>query len=122
MFTKEVATHGRRTVPPTATREKQGGERCSGVVRMPLPAPVPIEDRARQQLLENCPYAFYLHCLSLQFENGVLTVRGRVPTFYLKQIIQSRLQNLDGVNQIDNLVDVVSATGLSSEPRIDSSE
>jgi hypothetical protein len=47
--------------------------------------------------------------------NGVLLLRGRVPTFYLKQMLQSWLKDLDGVSRIDNQVDVVSATGLSSE-------
>lgn len=90
------------------------------MVRLPLPAPVEI--RAQQRLLEDCPYAFYLQCISFQFNNGVLTVRGRVPTFYLKQIIQTRLRDLEGVTQVDNQVDVVSATGLSSEPQIDPSK
>ena len=45
-----------------------------------------------------------------------------VPTFYLKQILQTWLRKLDSVKQIDNQVDVVSATGLSSEPRIRSLE
>jgi len=45
-------------------------------------------------------------------------LRGRVPSFYLKQILQTWLRRLDGVEQIDNQVDVVSATGLSSEPHL----
>ena len=44
----------------------------------------------------------------------VLTVRGRVPTFYLKQMLQTMLMNLRGVSRIDNQVDVVSSHGLSS--------
>jgi BON domain-containing protein len=94
---------------------RQQGERCCGLVRMPLPPPV--ESRARQRLLEDCPYAFYFKSITFQFEDGRLIVRGRVPTFYLKQMLQVLLKNLDGVKQIDNQVDVVSATGLSSEPR-----
>ena len=120
MFTKEVSTLARSNARTALLPEKQGSERCCGIVRLPLPAP--IEERARQCLTENCPYAFYFKCVTLQFKNGVLTVRGRVPTFYLKQIVQTRLRDLDGVKQIDNQVDVVSATGLSSQPRIDLSE
>ena len=36
------------------------------------------------------------------------------PSFYLKQVLQTLLRNLDGVKQIDNQVDVVTSTGLSS--------
>jgi len=118
VFTKEVSTLARSNARTALLPEKQGSERCCGIVRLPLPAP--IEERARQRLTENCPYAFYFKCVTLQFKNGVLTVRGRVPSFYLKQIVQTRLRDLDGVKQIDNQVDVVSATGLSSEPRTES--
>jgi hypothetical protein len=36
-----------------------------------------------------------------------LTVRGSVPTFYLKQLLQSLLKDIDGVGRIDNQVEVV---------------
>ncbi len=84
------------------------------VVRLPLPAPV--ENQAREHLLSNCPYAFCFRDISFDLMNGVLTLRGRVPSFYLKQILQTFLRDLAGVEQIDNQVDVVSATGLSSGP------
>jgi hypothetical protein len=50
----------------------------------------------------------FVHC------DDVLTIRGSVPSFYLKQMLQSLLKNLDGVRWIDNQVDVVSSAGLSS--------
>jgi len=40
------------------------------------------------------------------YSDDVLVVRGSVPSFYLKQIIQSVLKNLDGVRLIDNQVNV----------------
>ena len=43
----------------------------------------------------------------------VLVVRGLVPTFYLKQVLQTMLKDLDGVSLIDNQVTVVSPDGLS---------
>ena len=44
----------------------------------------------------------------------VLTVRGCVPTFYLKQVLQTMLKELNGVGRVDNQVDVVCSSGLSS--------
>lgn len=44
----------------------------------------------------------------------VLTIRGSVPSFYLKQMLQTVLGRLDGIARIDNQVDVVSNNGLSS--------
>jgi hypothetical protein len=49
--------------------------------------------------------------------NGVLLVRGQVPTFYLKQLLQSALENVVGVWKVENRVDVVSPDGLSSVRR-----
>lgn len=37
---------------------------------------------------------------------NVLVVRGCVPTFYLKQLLQNTLKQLDGVERVDNRVDV----------------
>ena len=45
---------------------------------------------------------------------GVLVVRGRVPSYYLKQVVQSLLTGIDGVERIVNDVDVVNIAGLSS--------
>lgn len=56
----------------------------------------------------------FLRFVDCCYQNGVLTLRGRVPSFYLKQMAQSVLANLEGVDRIDNRVDVVSPRGLSS--------
>ena len=47
------------------------------------------------------------------YENDVLIVRGTVPTFYLKQIVQCVLKGLDGVRLIDNQVMVTAIEGLT---------
>ena len=73
-----------------------------------------IEGSARRCLSENCSYAFSFRDVTFHYSNGVLTMRGRLPSFYLKQVLQTLLRDLDGVNQIDNQVDVVTSTGLSS--------
>jgi len=97
-------------------REAQQAGCICAVVKLPLPPP--IEERARQHLTKNCPYSFCFKDINFEFSDGVLTLRGRVPSFYLKQILQTWLRRLDGVEQIDNQVDVVSATGLNSEPHL----
>ena len=73
-----------------------------------------IEDSARKCISENCSYAFSFREVTFHYSNGVLTMRGRLPSFYLKQVLQTLLRDLDGVNQINNEVDVVTSTGLSS--------
>jgi len=49
------------------------------------------------------------------FENEwVLSVRGQVPSVYLKQVLQGVLRNAAGNRRIDDRVDVVCSDGLSS--------
>ena len=52
--------------------------------------------------------------VTFTYSLGTLTLTGRLPSFYLKQVLQTLLRDLDGVTRIDNRVDVVSSTGLSS--------
>lgn len=48
------------------------------------------------------------------FRDGILTVRGRVPTFYLKALLERIVRRVDGVRRVRNQVDVVCNHGLSS--------
>lgn len=51
-------------------------------------------------------------------QNGdVLTVRGRVPSFYLKQVLQAALMRLDDMRVLNNQVEVVSCAALRSPPQ-----
>lgn len=45
-----------------------------------------------------------LHC---DFHEGVLTIRGKVPTFYLKQLAQTVVRSVVHVEEINNHVEVV---------------
>jgi hypothetical protein len=73
-----------------------------------------IEQVARQWIASNCPYRFYFNNVDFRFDAGVLTLHGRVHSFYLKQVLQSVLGELSEVERIDNRVEVVSSVGLSS--------
>lgn len=73
-----------------------------------------VEAEARRRLAEEHPHGFYFGQIRCIFDQGVLRLQGRVPTYYLKQLLQSRLADIDGVDWIDNEVDVVSSVGLSS--------
>ena len=73
-----------------------------------------VELLARRRLAEKCTYAFCFNQVTFSYSQGILTLEGRLPSFYLKQVLQTLLRDLDGVTRIDNRVDVVSATGLSS--------
>jgi osmotically-inducible protein OsmY len=59
-----------------------------------------------QRRLRDSSY-YYLRTVSCAFDEGVLTLRGRVPSFYLKQTVQVIAENVEGVSQVVNLVDVM---------------
>jgi len=73
-----------------------------------------VERRAREYLSVNSPSSYAFREVSLTFADGTLVLEGRVPSFYLKQVLQEQLKSVDGVRRVDNRVDVVNSTGLSS--------
>lgn len=67
------------------------------------------------QRFANCPHRFYFNQVTCRFADGTLTLDGQVPTFYLKQILQTMLGDIEHVERISNEVRVVNSAGLSSE-------
>jgi len=76
----------------------------------------PIQE-ARERLATH--HHFHGRVQSFEFvENGhVLLVRGQVPSFYLKRVLQAVLRDLAGIKRVKNQVDVVCPGGLSSVRR-----
>lgn len=72
-----------------------------------------VDDSIRHRIRE-CPYSFMFNRVDWEFDRGTLRLVGAVQSFYLKQILQELLRDVDHVRQIDNRVDVISPTGLSS--------
>lgn len=75
------------------------------------------ELRARRALDHHVHFRGRSDGFQFEYRDGVLTVRGRVPTFYLKQLLGSILKRIDGVRYVENQVDVVCSHGLSSVRR-----
>lgn len=86
----------------------------AGVALGDAPERPAVELLARRRIAEKCTYAFCFNQVTFSYSQGVLTLEGRLPSFYLKQVLQTLLRDLDGVKRINNRVDVVSSTGLSS--------
>jgi osmotically-inducible protein OsmY len=70
--------------------------------------------RVHNRLSQSCHFSRHWREISCSFHDGVLILRGCVPSFYLKQVLQSMLMDIQGVQRIDNRVDVVCSSGLSS--------
>jgi osmotically-inducible protein OsmY len=64
-----------------------------------------IEEGAESCLHSNSYLA--LKNVSCQYREGVLTLRGSLPSYYLKQVAQTAVARLDGVQRIVNEIEVV---------------
>ena len=63
-----------------------------------------IEEQARIRL-QHSPYRA-IRRVSCRYEEGVLILEGRVPTFHYKQLAQTAVTQIDGVRNIVNEIEV----------------
>jgi hypothetical protein len=82
-----------------------------------IPASKPRNMRIEQLAFDLVDTHSHFHRRASRFDfqcrDDVLIVRGQVPTFHLKQLLQSVLRELDGVCTLDYQVQVASSHGLS---------
>jgi osmotically-inducible protein OsmY len=69
---------------------------------------------ARQQLERHPHFRGRVSGVSIKHEGRNLYLSGRLPTFYLKQLVQEAVRHLPGVDFVYNEIDVVSPHGVSS--------
>jgi hypothetical protein len=60
---------------------------------------------------------FELRDVCCDFSGGVLTLRGRVPTYHLKQLVQADVAQVPGVIEVDNRVEVVASHSFQDPGR-----
>ena len=59
---------------------------------------------ARQRLSRSCHWQIRL--VTCRYHEGVLLLYGRLPSYYLKQLAQEAVRNLEGVEEIINRIEV----------------
>jgi osmotically-inducible protein OsmY len=63
-----------------------------------------IEEAVKNRLQESAyPSIKHLDC---EFDDGILVLRGRLPSFFEKQVAQETVAGLDGIKEIVNCVEV----------------
>jgi hypothetical protein len=73
-----------------------------------------IVRRAAYHLSHHDLFRCRLDNLEIDCCEAKLIVNGTLPSFYLKQVLQTTLGDVSGVRRIDNRVNVTSSNGLSS--------
>jgi osmotically-inducible protein OsmY len=66
----------------------------------------PVSERAKAALRGA---SAALRRVSCEFHDGLLTLSGQLPTYYLKQVAQESVSRLEGVRRVVNRIEVVSA-------------
>jgi len=65
--------------------------------------------------LENHPhFRGRVNEVAIEHDGRTLVLSGRLPTFYLKQLVQEAVRHVPGVQRVRNSIDVVNAEGISS--------
>ena len=62
--------------------------------------------RAVEERLRACHY-WHLQSITCERKEGLLTIRGRVPSYYLRKIAEVLASQVDGVDEIMNVIEVV---------------
>jgi hypothetical protein len=69
---------------------------------------------AKQYLERHPHFRGRVNGVRIEHEGQDLFLSGRLPTFYLKQLVQEAVRHVPGVQFVYNHIDVVSAEGVSS--------
>lgn len=75
-----------------------------------------IGDRIRKSLRDAGYHG--LRNASFEFCDGVVTLRGTVCSFYLKQVAQVAVQNVDDVRQVCNRIQVIEPLARRTASRV----
>jgi osmotically-inducible protein OsmY len=65
-------------------------------------------------VLRRSPYQALKH-VACDYHGGVLTLRGRLPTYYLKQRAQEAVAGIGGVGRVANEIEVTTLARGASE-------
>jgi len=66
-----------------------------------------VEAEAQRRLRSGSSYA--LRNVACEFHDGILSLRGQLPSFYHKQRAEELVQQIEGVQRIDNQIAVADA-------------
>ncbi|MCC7474978.1 MAG: BON domain-containing protein [Pirellulales bacterium] len=73
-----------------------------------------LSQMARGHLAKHPHFRGRVDDVAIDHDGRTLFVTGKLPTFYLKQLVQESLRQVPGVCRIDNRIDVASPVGISS--------
>ncbi len=79
---------------------------CEPASHVPTSHSRDLTDAARDRLEQSVYFRGRSRVIRIDEHDGTLVLQGRLPSFYLKQLLQTALSGIDGVKRIDNRVEV----------------
>jgi osmotically-inducible protein OsmY len=73
-----------------------------------------LSTAAKRHLESHPHFRGRVNDVAIMHEDKTLYLTGRLPTFYLKQLVQEAVRHVPGVQYVRNMIDVVNAEGVSS--------
>jgi osmotically-inducible protein OsmY len=101
-----ASSPGRRAARGEETHENRQAAVAPAGSRGAFPSRARMANDIAQRRLGSAMHTA-LRGISCSVENGLATLRGRVPTFYCKQLAQSLLVGIAGIERIDNQIEVI---------------
>lgn len=77
-------------------------------------APQSVELQVMRLLDDHPVFRGRVETIEAAYCAGKLVLSGRLPSFYLKQLLQEAVRHVDGIQMIDNRVVVVRSNAVSS--------
>ena len=74
-----------------------------------------IKSRVRRVVDQHPHFRGRTETIHVQEHEGKLVLTGKLPSFYLKQLLQDAVCTVDGISRVENRINVVSCNNLSSE-------
>lgn len=93
---------------------KKVSECALGLQTTAEPQQTTVWEAIHERLKENILLSRYIDSLKWEVKDDLLVLTGNLPSFYLKQVLQTALQNLPGIARLDNQVQVANSRDLSS--------
>jgi hypothetical protein len=101
-----------RTFHPRKNKMSPNQEAITSLTR-PNPFAVLFQEISEiaQTALRRSAYV-ELHDVTCDYSGGILTLKGRVPTYYLKQLAQASVASVPGVIEVHNRVEVTAPRAI----------
>ena len=72
------------------------------------------DSQVKRVLDAHTPFRSHQDSIHIESDGNTIILTGRLPSFYLKQLLQEAFRHIEGIQRIQNDIDVICCNGISS--------